>query len=111
MSQDIPFISSLFVNPIIQAALIVYFFRKRRNGILSEVVAKRWFYIASSIGTILSSLFGYFSIAAIFNLFGLTIDHGHAGIAYVLPFFEAVIVGLGGLVIGRILIGWKRMKW
>ncbi len=109
--ESVPLNLSLILNLIIQL-LLIYVFRLRvvrKNQ--NEDIAKRQFTVISILLTLVVSVFGYYALSIVFELFGVEIFHGHAGVAFVLPFVVNTIVGFLSVIFGRSVIGWRAMQW
>ena len=75
-----------------------------------DTAAKNWFSGVYASVAILISVFGYGCVAYVYESFGIGLDHGHAGIAYFASSIINILIGIIGIIIGRILIGWKSYK-
>ncbi len=105
--EELPFILSLCLNIVIQLVLI-YAIRMRvmRGTMIGESAKNRFTIISIQLGFIVA-VFGYYGVSTIFELFGVKIFHGHAGIALVLPFLINVVIGFLSASLGRYAICWK----
>ena len=111
MMESAPFNLSLGINLVIQLILIYIFRLRVVRKIQNEDAAKNLFTIISILLTFVVAAFGYYALSKVFELFGVEIFNGHAGIAFVLPFVVSVIVGFLSATLGRSVVGWKAMKW
>jgi hypothetical protein len=109
--EELPFNLSLSLNLVTQLVLIYIIRMRVLRGIMNEESAKIRFTIISILLTFAIAAFGYYGLSKIFGLFGVDIFHGHAGIAFVLPFVVSVVVGFLSATLGRYVIGWKEMQW
>lgn len=109
--ESAPFNLSLGLNLIIQLVLIYVFRLRVVRNIQNEDAAKIRFTVISILLTFVIAAFGYYGLSKVFELFGVEIFHGHAGIAFVLPFVVSVIVGFLSATLGRSVIGWKELQW
>ncbi len=72
--------------------------------------AKNWFSVIYAVVAILISTFGYERVALAYEFYGVSIDHGHAGIAYLTSGLVNIFIGIAGIFIGRIFIGWNSVE-
>jgi hypothetical protein len=111
MTEEIPFNLSLCLNLVIQLGLIYSFRRRVVRKIQDEESSKTRFTIISVLVTFTIAAFGYYGLSKVFEFFGVTVFHGHGGIAFVLPFVVSTIIGFLSATLGRSVIGWDKMKW
>ena len=109
--EEIPFKLSLSMNLVTQLVLIYIIRIRVLRGCMSEESAKVRFTIISILLTFTIATFGYYGLSKIFELIGIESFHGHAGIAFVLPFVVSVAVGLLSVTLGRYVISRKNMQW
>ncbi len=111
MMESAAFNLSLGLNLLIQLALIYVFRMKVVRKIQDEDAAKIRFTIISVLLTLVVAALGYYVLSKVFELFGVESFHGHAGIAFVLPFVVSVIVGFLSATLGRSVVGWQEIQW
>lgn len=109
--EELPFNLSLLLNLFIQIFLVCFYGIKSLKERQNIEAVKNGFTMVSIFMTIFVSIFGYYGLASIFELFGVDIFHGHANIAFALPFFVSVTVGFFSTTAGQTLVGWKKISW
>jgi len=109
--EELPFNLSLLLNLFIQIFLVCFYRLKSLKQRQNIDSVKNSFTIVSALVTIFVSVFGYYGLTLIFELFGVDVFHGHANIAFVLPFVVSVTVGFFSATAGRTFVGWKKMSW
>jgi hypothetical protein len=100
-----------FVFNVVLLILVIYHFRKK--VVLNQQQAKsaKNGFSCIYVGVVIViSVFGYEWVALTYEFFGVSIDHGEAGIAYLASGVFNMIMGLVGIIIGRILIGWNNAE-
>ena len=97
-----------FIFNIVLLILVIYHFRRKvvRNQLRGKS-AKNWFSCVYAVIAILISVYGYESVALVYELYGIGIDHGPEGIAYLTSGLFNIFIAFTGIIIGRIVIGWN----
>jgi hypothetical protein len=97
-----------FIFNVVLLILVIYHFRRKVVQHQQQgKSAKNWFSCVYAIVAILISVYGYEYIALVYEFYDVSIDHGHAGIAYLASGVFNIIISLAGIIFGRIIIGWK----
>jgi len=101
-----------FIFNVVLLILVIYHFRRKVVQNLQQgKSAKNWFSCVYVVAALLISVYGYESVALVYEYYGLSIDHGQAGIAYLASGLVNIIIGFAGIIIGRIVIGWNSVEW
>lgn len=97
-----------FVLNVVLLILVVFHFRRRvvTNQQLGRS-AKNWFSLVYAAAAVLIASFGYELVALAYEFYGLSIDHGPDGIAYLASGVFNIMIGFVGIIVGRIIIGWR----
>ncbi|MEH6443356.1 MAG: hypothetical protein V7784_05630 [Oceanospirillaceae bacterium] len=101
-----------FIFNVVLLILVIYHFRRKvvQNQQQGKS-AKNWFSCVYVSVAILISVYGYEWVALVYEFYGVSIDHGHAGIAYLASGVVNIIIGFVGIIFGRIIIGWKSSEY
>lgn len=102
---EVIFWSAAALNLLIAAALMWVLRRMHRSGRISIADAKsRFLWIYSPLGLV-SALIWFFGWVAVLDL-----STGHGEVVLAAPVLN-LILGVTAAGIGRVVIGWKAMRW
>jgi len=97
-----------FIFNIVLLILVIYHFRRKVvHNQQRYNSAKNWFSCLYAFIAVLISVYGYESVALVYQSYGIGIDHGPGGIAYLTSGLFNTFIGIAGIIIGRIVIGWN----
>jgi len=97
-----------FIFNIVLLILVVYHFRRKVvHNQQQGKSAKNWFSCVYAVIAILISVYGYESVALVYEFYGVVIDHGQEGIAYLTSGLFNIFIAIAGIIIGRIIVGWN----
>ncbi len=97
-----------FIFNIVLLILVIYHFRRRvLHNQQQSRSAKRWFSCVYAVIAILISVYGYESVVLVYDFYGVGIDHGPGGIAYLTSGLFNIFIAVAGIIIGRIVVGWN----
>lgn len=87
-------------------------FHFRRRVVLNQQSgrsAKNWFSIGYAVVAVLIASFGYDWFALVYEFYGISIDHGPEGIAYLTSGVFNIMIGTVGVIVGRIIVAWNSL--
>ena len=90
--------------------LLLFIYHFRRQVVIGHQLgrsAKNWFSLIYAVAAVLIASFGYESVVFVYEFYGLGIDHGPDGIAYLVSGVFNIMIGIVGILVGRIIIGWN----
>lgn len=98
---------SFIFNVVLLILIIVHF---RRKVLLNQQQArssKNWFSMTYAVVAVITAAFGYEWFALVYEFYGVSIDHGPDGIAYLTSGIFNIMIGAAGVIVGRIIIAWN----
>lgn len=108
--EEASYYLSFTITFVLCLLAIRFFKRKVKSSIWSERKAKNVFSAVSLIIGICGGTLVFHSLVWFFYILGYKSSFGHE-VIFVAAMFYNIIIGLVLLVIGRIIIGWKKIYW
>lgn len=100
-----------FVFTLLAAIFLFLFSRSRiKAAIMSEASGKNLYTFVMPLLGALSGLLVFPSLVSIFRLAGATVHYGHGEVLIAAPVFNFLFASVLALV-GRIVLGWRAIKW
>jgi len=105
--SELSYSLSFIVNIVLLLLVIYHFRRKVLHNQQQAKSAKHWFSCVYALIAIIISVYGYESVALVYEFYGVGIDHGPGGIAYLTSGLFNIFIAIAGIIFGRIVIGWN----